>query len=51
MVKIIDGYMLSTSNFTINITVCDENYYYASDEEEKEQYVYELDDDFLWRLR
>lgn len=50
MLNVVDTFIFE-SNFTINISKCDENYYYYSDDEITEEYVYELESDYLWKLR
>lgn len=49
VLSMVDKYVFE-SNYTINIVVCNEDYYYANDEE-IEEYTYVLEDDYLWRLR
>lgn len=51
VLNVLDEFVFN-SNFTVNITVCeDEDYYYYADDEEKKEYVYELEKDYLWKLR
>lgn len=51
VLNVVDEFVFD-SNFTVNITVCeDEDYYYYADDEEKKEYVYELEKDYLWELR
>lgn len=45
----VDEIFAKRTEYRINITICDENSYYADDNENLNEYI--LEEDYLWELR